>query len=197
VPGSRIVANSAMGAWTVAANARAHSSGSRGRPRPGKRRTGCRSRRRRAGVENCELGVELAHGLGDEYESVVPARPVEYCFDAARSKRDAYALPGLARFGPFSRDTFARPTPRGSTSYSRRPRKARLRNSSGTCATGYPITRDIRPGSPRPSGWSTALRPRPCRARAFADPELSRCSSGAVAGRTARRGHHRGDRPRR
>ena len=30
----------------------------------------------------------------------------------ARSKRHQYAWPGLEKYGPFSRDTFARPTPR-------------------------------------------------------------------------------------
>jgi len=60
----------------------------------------------------CTVSPPLVIGNADEYESVVPARPVEYCFDAARSKRDTYAWPGLARYGPFSRDTFARPTPR-------------------------------------------------------------------------------------
>ena len=60
----------------------------------------------------CTVSPPLVISNTDEYESVVPARPVEYCFDAARSKRDTYAWPGLARYGPFSRDTFARPTPR-------------------------------------------------------------------------------------
>lgn len=60
----------------------------------------------------CAVAPPMSIGNSREYESVVAARQLEYCFDAARSKRDRYAWPGLDRYGPFSRDTFARPTPR-------------------------------------------------------------------------------------
>jgi len=36
----------------------------------------------------------------------------EYCFDAAKSKREKMAWAGLERFGPFSRDSFARKSPK-------------------------------------------------------------------------------------
>lgn len=44
--------------------------------------------------------------------NVTFARPVLYCFDAARTKQDRSAWSGLSRFGPFSRDTFPRKSPR-------------------------------------------------------------------------------------
>ena len=49
--------------------------------------------------------------VGD-YKTVVQAPTVDYCFDAARSKRNKYAWPGLESFGPFSRDTLAKKSPR-------------------------------------------------------------------------------------
>ena len=139
------------GARTAASPMQRTGAGTGGRPQRGARNRGkradqripaCRSPVTAAGADQETPRTPVTVGQQLPPERVVPAGPVEYCFDAARSKRDAYAWPGLARFGPFSRDTFARPTPRGSSSYSRRPRKARLRNSSGTCATGYPITRE-------------------------------------------------------
>lgn len=45
-------------------------------------------------------------------KSVVAARHLDYCFDSARRKRHRYAWRGLEAHGPFSRDTFARPSPR-------------------------------------------------------------------------------------
>lgn len=71
-----------------------------------------------------ERPLELARGLSCSvgepqrltnfpgYKSVVVARQLDYCFDPARSKRHRYAWPGLETYGPFSRDTFARPSPR-------------------------------------------------------------------------------------
>jgi hypothetical protein len=60
----------------------------------------------------CSVSAPLKIINSTEYKSVVAARHLDYCFDAARTKRDRYAWPGLERYGPFSRDTFARPTPR-------------------------------------------------------------------------------------
>lgn len=70
-----------------------------------------------------EQPLELAQGLtcsvdgplritnSSDYRSIVAARQLDYCFDAARTKRSQYAWQGLERYGPFSRDTFARPSP--------------------------------------------------------------------------------------
>ncbi len=38
--------------------------------------------------------------------------PVEYCFDAAKTKRDTIPWNGLAKFGPYDSDTFEKRTPR-------------------------------------------------------------------------------------
>src|SRR5207248_4050685 len=38
--------------------------------------------------------------------------PVDYCFDAAKTKRKQLAWEGLVEFGPFHRDTFDKRTPR-------------------------------------------------------------------------------------
>ncbi len=46
------------------------------------------------------------------YKTTVQAPPVDYCFDSARSKRSRYAWPGLEDYGPFSRDTLAKKSPR-------------------------------------------------------------------------------------
>lgn len=68
--------------------------------------------------------IEVAPGLSvtvgdpidvanaDGYRSVFAVPPVEYCFDPARTKRERMPWPGLGRYGPFSRDTFAAKTPR-------------------------------------------------------------------------------------
>lgn len=60
----------------------------------------------------CSVGEALTITNSPGYKSVVAARQLDYCFDPARSKRHRYAWPGLDIYGPFSRDTFARPSPR-------------------------------------------------------------------------------------
>ncbi len=45
------------------------------------------------------------------YQTVISSGPVEYCYDAARTKRDEYAWRGLEKWGPFSRDSFPRRSP--------------------------------------------------------------------------------------
>ena len=60
----------------------------------------------------CSVSGPLSIRNDDNYRSVVTARQLDYCFDPARSKRHRYAWQGLDAYGPFSRDTFARPTPR-------------------------------------------------------------------------------------
>ncbi len=61
---------------------------------------------------DCTFGERIAVENIGLYKTFVVAPPVEYCFDAARSKRHKYAWLGLDRFGPFSRDAFARKSPR-------------------------------------------------------------------------------------
>lgn len=59
----------------------------------------------------CAVGVPLTLRNTQTYKTVVSARRLDYCFDPARSKRHRYVWPGLETYGPFSRDTFARPSP--------------------------------------------------------------------------------------
>lgn len=61
---------------------------------------------------SCTVRGPLAISNRSDYKSVVVARQLDYCFDPARSKRHRYAWPGLETYGPFSRETFARPSPR-------------------------------------------------------------------------------------
>lgn len=63
------------------------------------------------GVE-CSLGERIRVRNSPSYQCFVQASPVEYCFDAAKAKRDKYAWQGLERHGPFDRDAFPRKTPR-------------------------------------------------------------------------------------
>jgi hypothetical protein len=46
------------------------------------------------------------------YKTVVDVGQGEYCFDPAKKKRAEYAWPGLETFGPYSRDTFPKRSPR-------------------------------------------------------------------------------------
>ena len=59
----------------------------------------------------CSVGAPLRITNSPDYKSVVVTRQLDYCFDPARTKRHRYAWPGLETYGPFSRDTFARPSP--------------------------------------------------------------------------------------
>jgi len=61
---------------------------------------------------SCSVGKPLRMANTGDYQSIVMARQLDYCFDPARTKRHRYAWPGLETYGPFSRDTFARPSPR-------------------------------------------------------------------------------------
>jgi hypothetical protein len=44
--------------------------------------------------------------------NVTVVNPVRYCFDSSRTKQDKGAWAGLSRFGPFSRDSFPKKSPR-------------------------------------------------------------------------------------
>jgi hypothetical protein len=60
----------------------------------------------------CDIGERVALGNDNDYQTVLKTRPVQYCFDPAKTKRHMYAWPGLESFGPFSRDTFPKKSPR-------------------------------------------------------------------------------------
>jgi hypothetical protein len=60
----------------------------------------------------CTVGERIAITNDPDYRTVVRASAVEYCFDAAKTKRNQYAWPGIEAHGPFSRETFPRKSPR-------------------------------------------------------------------------------------
>ena len=60
----------------------------------------------------CSIGDRIPMQNEGNYRTLVQAPIVEYCFDSARSKRNKYAWPGLESYGPFSRDTLAKKSPR-------------------------------------------------------------------------------------
>jgi hypothetical protein len=59
----------------------------------------------------CSLTEAIAASNSDGYQTVIASGPVEYCYDAARTKRDEYAWRGLEKWGPFSRDSFPKRSP--------------------------------------------------------------------------------------
>jgi Piwi domain len=61
---------------------------------------------------SCSIGERLQLENIDGYQSVVRLAPVEYCYDAAKAKRDLYAWRGLQKFGAYSQDTFSKRTPK-------------------------------------------------------------------------------------
>lgn len=66
-----------------------------------------------------QIAPDLQGLIGDQigvintkdYQSIVTASPVEYCFDTARTKKSIYAWVGIDKYGPFSRDFFSKKTP--------------------------------------------------------------------------------------
>lgn len=60
----------------------------------------------------CRVVKQIAPENRDGYKTVVDASQVDYCFDPAKRKREKYAWPGLNKFGPYSRDTFSKKSPR-------------------------------------------------------------------------------------
>ena len=61
---------------------------------------------------SCTVGSPLSMRVSDHGESVRTAKQLDYCFDSSRSQRHRYAWPGLTAYGPFSQETFSRPSPR-------------------------------------------------------------------------------------
>ena len=61
---------------------------------------------------DCTVGDRIQLTNSGEYTTFYRSSTVEYCFDAAKSKRTSYAWPGLEKYGPYSRDTFSAKTPR-------------------------------------------------------------------------------------
>jgi hypothetical protein len=59
----------------------------------------------------CLVGAPIVVPRNGPASAVTFTRPVNYCFDPSRTKRDEIAWRGLERCGPFSGDTFARRSP--------------------------------------------------------------------------------------
>ena len=60
----------------------------------------------------CRVVSRIAVENVGGYKTVVDVGQGEYCFDPAKKKRSSYAWPGLEQFGPYSRDTFSKKSPR-------------------------------------------------------------------------------------
>lgn len=60
----------------------------------------------------CSIRPRLQLTNTDEYRTVIPLEPTQYCFDPSRTKRSDYAWSGLERYGPYDRDSFPKRTPR-------------------------------------------------------------------------------------
>ena len=63
-------------------------------------------------VLNCSITERLTLKNEGHFKTVVWLDSAQYCFDTAKTKRAAYAWVGLDRFGPYSRETFSRKSPR-------------------------------------------------------------------------------------
>jgi hypothetical protein len=61
---------------------------------------------------NCSITERLSIKNDQDYSSVIRTGPVSYCYDAAKTKRKQVAWSGIEQYGPFSRDTFARKSPK-------------------------------------------------------------------------------------
>jgi hypothetical protein len=70
--------------------------------------------------EALELAPGVAATVGDQvslkntsvFQTIVQLPAVEYCYDPAKTKRHPYAWEGLEEFGPYSRDSFPKRSPR-------------------------------------------------------------------------------------
>ena len=60
----------------------------------------------------CRVLGQIRPANIDGYKTVVDVPQGDYCFDPSKKKRDTFAWPGLERFGPYSRDTFSKRSPR-------------------------------------------------------------------------------------
>jgi len=60
----------------------------------------------------CSITKRLTLANDTNYQSVITAAPVSYCYDAGKTKRDEIAWRGIDRHGPFSRESFAKKSPK-------------------------------------------------------------------------------------
>lgn len=60
----------------------------------------------------CAVGDRILVRDKPDYQVIVKAPAVEYCYDAAKTKRMTWAWQGLERHGPFDRESFPHRTPK-------------------------------------------------------------------------------------
>jgi hypothetical protein len=58
------------------------------------------------------VGDQVSLQNSDGFQTAIELTPVEYCFDAAKTKRNQFAWNGLDEFGPYSMDSFPKRSPR-------------------------------------------------------------------------------------
>jgi hypothetical protein len=58
------------------------------------------------------VGEQVVLQNSQQFQTAIQLTPVEYCFDAAKTKRNSLAWEGLDEFGPYSMDSFAKRSPR-------------------------------------------------------------------------------------
>lgn len=58
------------------------------------------------------IGERVCYPLSGERKTWVQFPFVDYCFDAARSKKDQYPWRGIEKFGPFDQDSFEKRSPK-------------------------------------------------------------------------------------
>ena len=61
---------------------------------------------------SASLGARIIYPPGGERKSWVQFPPVEYCFDAARSKKKTLPWEGISEWGPFDQDGFEKRSPK-------------------------------------------------------------------------------------
>jgi hypothetical protein len=58
------------------------------------------------------IGDQVELQNDQDFQTAIELMPVEYCYDAAKTKRRTFAWEGLDEFGPYSMDSFPKRTPR-------------------------------------------------------------------------------------
>ena len=124
-----------------------------------------------AGLD-CSVGERLTVGNAGAHRSVHRAAPVSYCFDPARAKQNKFAWRGLAKYGPFSRDSFAARSPRILV--------VAPESVQGTAEAFVRALRDGMPNTAYPGGFAATFR--------LANPAFTLSKSRPRRSRTRRTG---------
>ncbi len=60
----------------------------------------------------CRVLGRISPTNSNDYKTIVDVGSGDYCFDPSKQKRAKYAWQGITKFGPYSRDTFSKKSPR-------------------------------------------------------------------------------------